>query len=377
MAAPFASRQLADLGARVIKIERPEVGDFARGYDRQVKGASSHFVWLNRSKESLTLDIKDPAAQGVLRGLLERADVFIQNLGPGAIDRIGLSVADLQQACPSLIICSISGYGSSGPYANKKAYDLLVQAESGLLSITGTEQDPAKAGISIADIAGGMYAYSGILTALIVRGRTGRGSVLEVSLLDALAEWMGYPGYYAMYSGESPQRTGASHAAIAPYGPFGVGDGNIVYLAVQNEREWQRFCDTVLKQPALAGDARFATNSARVQHRDGLHQIVTAAFANLRLPDVTALLDQAQIANAQMKNVREFLAHPQLEARGRWREVGSPVGAVAALVPPVTMEGAETVMNPIPRVGEHTDAILAELAIDPETISDWKRRGVV
>jgi crotonobetainyl-CoA:carnitine CoA-transferase CaiB-like acyl-CoA transferase len=377
VAAPFATRQLADLGARVIKIERLEVGDFARGYDTAVRGASSHFVWLNRSKESLTLNIKDPDAAQILNGLLSRADVFIQNLAPGAAERVGLGAAALHSAYPSLILCSICGYGSSGPYQYKKAYDLLVQAEAGVLSITGTPQHPAKAGISIADIAGGMYAYSGILTALITRGRTGRGCILEVSLFDALAEWMGYAAYYSMFSGESPQRSGANHAVIAPYGPFDVGDGTVVYLAVQNEREWERFCEAVLQRPALATEPRFATNTMRLQHRDALREIITRTFLTLTLADVTRLLDDAQIANGQMKTIQQFLEHPQLTSRGRWRTVDSPVGILPALIPPVSMTDTEAVMNPIPALGEHTAAILAELGFDQATVAGWRARGVV
>jgi crotonobetainyl-CoA:carnitine CoA-transferase CaiB-like acyl-CoA transferase len=377
VAAPFATRQLADLGARVIKIERLEVGDFARGYDTAVRGASSHFVWLNRSKESLTLNIKDPDAAQILNGLLSRADVFIQNLAPGAAERVGLGAAALHSAYPSLILCSICGYGSSGPYQYKKAYDLLVQAEAGVLSITGTPQHPAKAGISIADIAGGMYAYSGILTALITRGRTGRGSILEVSLFDALAEWMGYAAYYSMFSGESPQRSGANHAVIAPYGPFDVGDGTVVYLAVQNEREWERFCEAVLQRPSLATEPRFATNTMRLQHREALREIITRTFLTLTLADVTRLLDDAQIANGQMKTIQQFLEHPQLTSRGRWRTVDSPVGILPALIPPVSMTDTEAVMNPIPALGEHTTAILAELGFDQATIEGWRARGVV
>jgi itaconate CoA-transferase len=377
VAAPFATRQLADLGARIIKIERPCYGDFARSYDTEVQGESSHFVWLNRSKESLTLDIKNPEVHAVLHRLLSRADVFIQNLAPGAIDRLGFSVDTLRRAHPRLIVCSISGYGASGPYRNKKAYDLLVQAETGFLSITGAPDSPAKAGISIADIAGGMYAYSAILTALIMRGQTGEGCTLEVSLFDALAEWMGYASYYAMYGGQAPPRTGSSHATIVPYGPFTAGDGKVVYLAVQNDREWRSFCAVVLKRPELAEDSRFSTNADRVQHRDLLQAIITEHFAPLTLSDVVGLLDEAHIANAKMNTVQQFIDHPQLTTRGRWCEVQSPVGMLRALVPAASISGVETVMNAIPRLGEHTESILREFNVDSSTISTWRRDGAI
>lgn len=377
VAAPFASRQLADFGARVIKLERPGTGDFARSYDTQVRGASSHFVWLNRSKESLTLDVKQRDGKLVLQRLLERADVFIQNLGPGAADRLGLGADVLRRDHPRLIVCAISGYGSSGPFEHKKAYDLLVQAETGFLSITGTDDSPAKAGISVADIAGGMYACNAIVTALFARTRTGEGCALEVSLFDALGEWMGYPAYYAMYGGSAPPRTGASHAAIVPYGPFSAGDGGSVYLGVQNDREWMRFCEVVLEQPDLAIDSRFASNSARLAHREALHAIIDAVFGRLRASDVLKRLDVAGIANAQMNSVQQFVDHPQLLARGRWREVASPVGPLRALSPPVCMSGVEAVMNPIPAVGQHTDAILRELCFDSGSIAAFRNAGVI
>ena len=377
VAAPFATRQLADLGARVIKIERPGVGDFARAYDTQVRSLASHFAWLNRSKESLTLDIKHPQAADVLERLLNRADVFIHNLAPGAIDRLGLGVDTLRARFRRLIICTVSGYGTSGPYQRKKAYDLLVQGETGFLSITGTADAPAKAGISVADIAGGMYAYSGILTALLVRHRTGEGSALDVSLFDAMGEWMGYPAYYTMYGGAAPPRTGASHATIVPYGPFPTGDGNAVYFGVQNDREWRRFCAVVLERPALADEARFTSNADRVANRAALHAIIDEAFATLSADQVTERLEAADIANGRMNTVQQFVDHPQLSARNRWRDVGSPVGTLRALVPPVTIAGIDAVMNPIPALGEHTQAILQELDFDSETISNWRRLGVI
>jgi itaconate CoA-transferase len=377
VAAPFASRQLADLGARVIKIERPGVGDFARGYDTTVNGLASHFVWLNRSKESLTLNLKEEGAREVMDRLLAGADVFVHNLAPGAVERLGFGADRLTERYPRLITCSISGYGSTGPYRDKKAYDLLVQCEAGLVSITGTPETPSKVGISAADLAAGMYAYSGILTALYRRERTGEGAAFEVSLLEALGEWMGYPAYFTAYGGSQPPRTGARHAAIAPYGPFEAGDGQAVFLGLQNEREWARFCEAVLKRPELAEDPRFDSNSGRVENAAELDAAIEGALGGLTSEELISRLDAAGIANARMRSVDEFLDHPQLEARDRWREVGSPVGPLRALVPPVTMRGVEAVMEPIPEVGEHTDAILAELGLDPATVTALHESGTV
>ena len=376
VAAPFATRQLADLGARIIKIERPGAGDFARGYDATVNGMSSHFVWLNRSKQSLTLDLKRPEAIDVLRRLLGRADVFIHNLAPGAMARLGFASADVRRAHPRLIVCEVSGYGSDGPYRDKKAYDLLVQSETGVLSITGTEAEPAKVGISVADISAGMYAFSSVLAALLRRERTGDGSALEVSLFDSLAEWMSYPVYYS-YGGAPPPRSGARHAVIAPYGPYTAGDGKVVYLGLQNEREWARFCAEVLQRPAMAADARFSSNPKRVEHRTELDAAITAAFSGLTAEQVIARLDAAQIANARMNTVQELIDHPQLAARNRWRSVGSAAGPVRMLVPPFTFEGMDIPMSAIPSVGEHTDAILAEVGIDAPTAADWRAKGIV
>jgi len=377
VAAPFATRQLADLGARVIKVERPQVGDFARGYDRTVEGLSSHFVWLNRSKESMTLDLKQDGAKEILNRLIEETDVFVQNLAPGATGRLGFAAETLRERYPRLIVCDVSGYGSSGPYRDKKAYDLLVQCEAGLVSITGTPDTPSKVGVSIADIACGMYAYSGILAALLRRGRTGEGAAIEVSLFEALAEWMGFPAYFTMYGGKEPPRTGASHAAIAPYGPFECGDGEVIFLGIQNEREWERFCEVVLEQPALAGDERFASNSERVENRDDLHQEIEAILKELSSEEAIERLDGAKIANARMRTVQDFLDHPQLEARDRWREVGSPVGPLRALLPPATMDGAEPVMAPIPKVGEHTDRILAELGYRDDAVATLRQSAAL
>jgi itaconate CoA-transferase len=376
VAAPFATRQLADLGARVIKIERPGVGDFARGYDATVNGMSSHFVWLNRSKQSLTLDLKRAEAIDVLQRLLARSDVFIHNLAPGAMSRLGFASADVRRAHPRLIVCEVSGYGSSGPYRDKKAYDLLVQSETGVLSITGSEEEPAKVGISVADISAGMYAFSSVLAALLRREKTGEGSSLEISLFDSLAEWMSYPIYYS-YGGAPPPRSGARHATIDPYGPYTAGDGKVVYLGLQNEREWARFCADVLRHPELAADPRFSSNPRRVEHRRELDAIITEAFSRLTAEQVIDVLEQAQIANARMNTVRELIDHPQLAARDRWRDVKSPAGAIRMLKPPFNLEGMDVPMTAIPAAGEHTDAILNELGIDSATVARWRASGIV
>jgi itaconate CoA-transferase len=360
VAAPFATRQLADLGARVIKVERAGSGDFARGYDETVKGMSSYFVWLNRGKESVTLDIKDPDDRTVLDAMVARADVFVQNLVPGAMRRLGLDEETLRAKHPRLITCSISGYGSEGPYRSKKAYDLLVQCETGLLSVTGTPESPAKAGISVADISAGMYAYTGVLTALYERERTGVGTSLEVAMLDALGEWTSQPYFYASYGGTPPRRTGARHASISPYGPYQAGDGAQVFIGVQNEREWAALCADVLGRPDLAQDPRFVRNSSRVENEPELRVMLEEALAPLTAEQVIERLDEVGIANARMRTMEEFAEHPQLEARDRWREVDSPVGPVRSLLPPVTVTGREAAMGAIPGVGQHTDAIRAE-----------------
>jgi crotonobetainyl-CoA:carnitine CoA-transferase CaiB-like acyl-CoA transferase len=377
IAAPFATRQLADLGARVIKVERPGSGDFARGYDTRVRGLSSHFVWTNRSKESLTLDLKHPQAAPVLQRLVARADVLVQNLAPGAAERLGLGWAALSARQPALIVCDISGYGADGPYRDKKAYDLLIQSESGFVSITGTPDEPCKAGSSIADIAAGMVAYSQVLAALLQRGRTGRGQHLEVSMLEAMAEWNSYPLYYAFDGAPPPPRSGAAHATIYPYGPFPTGaDGGSVMLGLQNEREWQQFCMQVLQQPALATDPRFAGNAQRSANRAALHAIIVAAFAELSAAQVMQRLDEAQIANAQLNTMQHLWQHPQLQARRRWREVGSPVGPLPALLPPGRWDEGPR-MDPIPALGEHTDAILQELGFAADEVQALRAAGAV
>jgi itaconate CoA-transferase len=373
IAAPFCTRQLADHGARVIKVERPGAGDFARSYDTRVRGLSSHFVWTNRGKESLTLDLKHAEAPAVLGALLARADVLVQNLAPGAAARMGLSFDDLHPRHPKLVVCDISGYGDDpdrpGPYRDRKAYDLLIQSESGFLSITGTADEPAKAGCSIADIAAGMYAYSSILAALIERGRTGRGRRIDISMLESMAEWMGYPLYYAFDGAAPPPRSGAAHATIYPYGPFPAGDGGVVMLGLQNEREWQLFCERVLGQPALAVDPRFASNAARTMERAALRAIVVAAFAGLDTAQVLARLDHAQIANARVNTMAEVWSHAQLQARGRWAEVQTPAGPVPALLPPGVADASEACMGAVPALGQHTDALLAELGLDAAAIA--------
>jgi itaconate CoA-transferase len=377
VAAPFATRQLADLGARVIKIERPDGGDFARGYDTIVRGLSSYFVWLNRSKESLTLDLKRPQAAGVLAQLLSRADVFVQNLAPGASDRLGTSPASLREQYPRLIVCNVSGYGAHGPYAHRKAYDLLVQSEVGLVSITGSADAPAKVGISVADIAAGMYAYSGILTALLVRTSTGLGTALDVSLFDALTEWMAQPALIAGYGGAAPPRAGANHASIAPYGPFRAGDGGIVTIGIQNAREWTAFCHGVLQRPELDADERFRTNSLRVQNRGQLHAAIESAFESLSTAAIVERLEAARMAWARMNSVDELLAHPQLLARDCWRDVGSSGGTIRATIPPVRLDGVEPAMGDVPALGQHTDQILAELGVARDTIAHWRNKGVI
>jgi itaconate CoA-transferase len=377
VSAPFATRHLADLGARVIKVERPGEGDFARGYDGTVRGLSSYFVWLNRSKESLTLNLKHPRANAILARLMERADVFVQNLAPGAAGRLGLGAEELLGRHPRLIVCDISGYGDSGPYRDKKAYDLLIQSEAGLLAVTGTPDAPSKAGISIADIAAGMYAYSGILSALYQRGTTGRGGRIEVSMLEALCEWMGTPLYYAHYGGTAPARTGASHATIYPYGPFRTGDGRSVMLGVQNEREWRTFCEIVLERPGMGTDPGFASNSRRVANREALLRIIEEVFSRLTAEQVTARLDAAQIANARMNGMQEVWGHPQFAARDRWRQVETPAGAIAALLPPATLSTCEARMGAVPALGQHTGALLAEMGFTAEEIATLRAEGVV
>lgn len=363
IAAPLCTRHLADLGARVIKVERPGKGDFARHYDRRARGQASHFVWVNRSKESLALDIKEPSHLAVLRALIARCDVLVQNLAPGATARLGLDAATLRQTQPSLIVCDISGYGQDGPYRDRKAYDLLIQGEAGLVSVTGTPDTPSKTGNSIADIAAGMYAYSAILAAIIQRGKTGQGAHIDVSMLESLVEWMGYPLYYAMDGASPPERTGASHATIQPYGPYAVGDGGAVILGVQNEREWDRFCDQVLGHAELARDPRFDTIARRSENRQALRALILKVFAGLSTEQVGQRLDRAQIANARMNTMAEVWAHPQLQARGRLSTIGSPAGPLPAFLPPASQSGFVHHMGPVPQVGEHNEAILRELGM--------------
>ena len=379
IAAPFCTRQLADLGARVIKVERPGSGDFARDYDERVNGLASHFVWTNRSKESLTLNVKQDEAGQVLDKLLSTADVLVQNLAPGAAQRMGLSFADLHERFPRLIVCDISGYGEGGPYEQKKAYDLLIQSEGGFLSVTGGpgENEMAKAGCSIADIAAGMYAYTGVLSALLLRDKTGEGSRVDVSMLESLVEWMGYPLYYAYEGAPPPPRAGAAHATIYPYGPFPTGDGGTVMLGLQNEREWQQFCDKVLLRPDLARDSRFNANARRSENRAELRAIIVETFAHMTAEQVIARLDTALIANAHVNDMAGVWAHPQLQARDRWREVDSPSGKLAALLPSGRNTAFEPRMDPVPGLGEHTDSVLAELGYKAHDIQRLHEQGAV
>ena len=378
IAAPFATRQLADMGARVIKIERPGVGDFARGYDERVRGLASHFVWTNRSKESLTLDVKHDEAQKILmRLIVEEADVVVQNLAPGAAARLGLSYEALSQLKPGIIVCDISGYGSDGPYRDKKAYDLLIQSESGLVSVTGTPEAPAKAGNSIADIAAGMYAYSNILAALMHKQKTGQGQCIDVSMLESLTEWMGYPLYYAFEGASPPPRAGASHATIYPYGPFAAGDGKTVMLGLQNEREWKIFCDQVLLQPALATDARFSSTAKRSAAREDLAAEILQAFSSLTAQEVAQRLEAAGIANARVNSMQEVWDHPQLKARARWREVDTPKGPIPALLPPGSWQRGPPRMDAVPALGQHTEAILGTLGYTPALIERLRKQGVI
>jgi itaconate CoA-transferase len=382
VAAPFATRQLADLGARVIKIERPGVGDFARGYDTRVRGLSSHFVWTNRSKESLTLDFKHArAAELLLQLIVGHADVVVQNLAPGAAARLGVSFDALQARRPDLIVCDISGYGDDaehpGPYRDRKAYDLLIQSESGFVSVTGTPEEPSKAGLSVADIAAGMYAYSNILAALLQRRIDGLGRRIDISMLEALGEWMGYPMYYSFDGAPPPPRAGAAHATIYPYGPFPTGDGRTVMLGLQNEREWQQFCDKVLQRPDLALDERFAANAQRSVHREALRELIVQAFSTMSAEQVASRLDAAQIANAQVNDLAGLWAHPQLAARQRWRQVDSPAGPVAALLPPGSWKDSGPRLDGIPAVGQHTDAILGELGLSQRDIAALRAEGAI
>ena len=377
IAAPFCTRQLADFGARVIKVERPGTGDFARAYDERVRGLASHFVWTNRSKESLTLDVKHAEAADILARLIEQADVLVQNLAPGAAARLGLSYAALREQHPRLIVCDISGYGASGPYRDKKAYDLLIQSESGFLSITGSPDEPAKAGCSIADIAAGMYAYSNILAALLQRGRSGRGCHIEVSMLESMVEWMIYPLYYAFDGATAPPRTGDAHATITPYGPFTAGDGKTVMLGLQNEREWEVFCRAVLDRPDLASDPRFSSSSRRTANRRELEAAIVASFASLTSEQLIARLDAAQIANARMNDMHDVWEHPQLRARGRWTEVATPAGPIPALLPPGAVDAFTPRMDAVPALGQHTDAILGELGWDAAAIKRLRETGAI
>ena len=377
IAAPFCTRQLADLGARVIKIERPGVGDFARAYDERVHGMASHFVWCNRSKESLTLDVKAPQAQHIFERLLEDTDVLVQNLAPGAAARLGLSYEALHEKYPRLIVCNISGYGSDGPYRDKKAYDLMIQSESGFLSITGGPDSPAKAGCSIADIAAGMYAYTNILSALLQRSKTGLGREIDVSMLESMVEWMTYPLYYAFDGASPPPRAGAAHATIYPYGPFPAGDAKTVMLGLQNEREWGVFCSLVLLEPEIAVDPRFSSNSRRVAAREELREIIVTAFSKLTSEEVISRLDSAQIANARMNDMPDVWSHPQLKERNRWVNIDSPAGSIPALLPPGISTASDVRLDAVPALGQHTEALLNELGFSTDAIREFREAAVI
>lgn len=376
VAAPFCSRQLADLGARVIKIERPRVGDFARDYDQTVKGQSAYFVWLNRSKESLTLDVKHPEAKNILAKLIAGADVFMQNLAPGAAQRLGLGASELRAKHPRLIVCDVSGYGTTGPYSKKKAYDLLVQGEAGVLSLTGTPESPAKVGISITDIGTGLHAYAAILAALYTRERTGEGAHIDLTMFETMAEWMGHPLYYTHFSGKAPRRSGPDHATIVPYGRFRTKDGDVLF-GIQNEREWANFCDQVLSRPELAKDARYDNNTRRTAARAEVVALIENTFAAWTSEEVVVKLDAADIANARLNTPDQVWDHPQLQARNRWREVDTPAGKIPALLPAATYAGFEARMDPVPAVGQQTDSILGELGYGAEQIAALKAAGAV
>ncbi|MFD6922176.1 CaiB/BaiF CoA transferase family protein [Streptomyces sp. NPDC059944] len=378
VAAPFATRQLADLGARVIKVERIDGGDFARGYDSAASGLASHFVWCNRGKQSLAVDLKDPRGLDVVRRLVADADVFVQNLAQGAAARLGLDAATLCAGQPRLVAVDISGYGPSGPYAGKRAYDMLVQCEAGLVSVTGTPEQPVKAGIPAADIAAAMYAFSGVLAALVRRGTTGRGGPVEVSMLDALAEWMGHPLHHAMHGGTPPERTGLAHSVIVPYDVYSTADGGRVLLSVQNDREWRRLAQQVLGTPELADDPGYATNPARVTNRERVDTLVAKALGALGADEAVGRLDAAGIACARLRGVREVAEHPQLAARNRWRDVDSPAGPLRALLPPITLPGGEEArMGAVPRLGEHTGVVLRGLGLTESDVAALRRDGVV
>jgi itaconate CoA-transferase len=378
VAGPLCSRHLADLGAEVIKIERPDGGDFARRYDTAVKGESSYFVWLNRNKRSLSLNVKHPESREILRRLLEGADVFLQNLGPGAVDRLGLGPAELRERYPRLVICNISGYGSGGPYETRKAFDLLLQGETGVIATTGNGDEMAKLGISVGDIGAAMYGVIGILAALVERGKTGQGKVVETSLFDALAEWMGYPALYQLYSGKPPARAGTRHATVVPYGSYRCGDGQLVLFAVQTEAQWRSFCEVACERPEWVADERFNTSSNRRVNRDILEGMIEQeAFAGLTREQVTDRLEAADIPYGDLNEISQFLEHPQLSGRDRWREVDSAVGPLKAILPPFTIEGFESPMNPIPTVGQQTDEILASLGYGSDDINHLHRDGAV
>ncbi|MFE2407372.1 CaiB/BaiF CoA transferase family protein [Kitasatospora sp. NPDC059408] len=376
VAAPLASRHLADLGARVVKIERPDGGDFARGYDHSVNGLASHFVWLNRGKESVALDVKAPEGRAVLADLVAGADVFLQNLAPGAAARLGFGSAELRARHPRLVTVDLSGYGSGGPYQDKRAYDMLIQCESGLASVTGPPDRPSKTGVPSSDIAAGMYALTATLGALVGRAATGQGAAIEVSMFEATAEWLGHQLHYTQGAGRSPGRAGLSHPAIAPYDAYPTADGREVMIGIQNDREWARFATGFLDRPDLADDPEWATNVARVRRRRLVDALVGGRTATMTADEAIKLLDTLAIASARLNDVADLLHHPQLAARDRWRPVTTPVGEVRSLLPPFGFAGIELPMGPVPALGAHTDAALRGLGYSDERIAALRASGV-
>jgi formyl-CoA transferase len=377
VAAPLATRHLADLGARVIKVEPPGVGDFARNYDDAVHGQSSFFVWLNRGKRSLALNLAHGDAREVVERLVGAADVVVHNMTGAAAERVGLDPGALRARDPALVVAMISGYGSTGPYAGRRAYDLLVQAESGILSVTGTPERPSKVGASIADVAAGMYAYSSVLAALYARARSGTGASIEISMLEALAEWLGPQILYGAHASATAARSGAHHATIAPYGPYRAADGVEVFLAVQNDAEWARLCELLASDALSATDPRFATNVARVRNRQELEAVLAPALGRLDGATLCAALDRHRVAWSLLRDAKDVLTHPQLRARGRWVHTGTPAGPVETLTLPGLVPGADTAPGPVPALGEHTDEILSGIGFGRERIQALRQTGAI
>jgi itaconate CoA-transferase len=376
VAGPLATRQLADLGARVIKIERREVGDFARGYDHAVHGTSSYFFWLNRGKESVTLDLKHQRGREVLRRLLERADALVHNLAPGALERIGYDEPSVRVRHPRLVVCGLNGYGSEGPHAGRRAYDLLVQGEVGIPSVTGTPEEGVRVGMSISDIAAGMYAFGSVLAALYHRQRTGRGAWLEVTLLDALTEWVSNALYLDLHGGVPPVRVAFAHPTLAPYGRYACADGDIA-IGVQNDREWVRLATVLLERPELGSDERYATNIARTARREEVDRMVGEAVGRLSEAEAIERLEEAGVAYGRLNDMAHLAQHPQFAARGRWTDVEVPGGRARALRPPLALDGRDAPMDAVPALGQHTDAVLGWLGYDGDAVERLHADGVV